>query len=230
MSVANQKLITLDRIRVDMKQTGRQYLAVYRDNLFQVYQILEGKKSFGIYLYLLSQKPHYYNGKREPNNNSYFELSPIAIKEELGISKTTYLTAVKELEELGFLENTKGNTYRFYELPQRYKAKSYEKFKEDRIITIDEQEKYLKEKYEEELRANVREEMREKEKTISEEIKNTPIPEPRNRQELIEQSGNPFCRYTYQELDKKLRFATEEEKQQIQEAMMLVGLYEADWN
>lgn len=57
---------------------------------------------FQIYLYLASNC-----------NNFQLSLSQKAIEEQLGIKKTAYHTAIKQLEELGYIRLVKGNLYEF---------------------------------------------------------------------------------------------------------------------
>ena len=62
---------------------------------------------FGLYLYLASNKDGY-----------LLELSAAAVEREIGIKKTAYHTALKDLEEKGYLKKEQGNTYAFSPSPK----------------------------------------------------------------------------------------------------------------
>ena len=51
-------------------------------------------------------------------NNYTFALSPALITEEIGMPRSTYHDQFKILENKGYLVNTHGNTYEFFEKPQ----------------------------------------------------------------------------------------------------------------
>lgn len=62
---------------------------------------------FGLYLYLASNKDGY-----------LLELGAAAVEREIGIKKTAYHTALKDLEEKGYLKKEQGNTYAFSPSPK----------------------------------------------------------------------------------------------------------------
>ena len=62
---------------------------------------------FGLYLYLASNKDGY-----------LLELSAATVEREIGIKKTAYHTALKDLEEKGYLKKEQGNTYAFSPSPK----------------------------------------------------------------------------------------------------------------
>ena len=51
-------------------------------------------------------------------DNYTLALSPAAILQEIGLKRSTYHEKFHELEEKGYLVNTHGNTFEFYEVPQ----------------------------------------------------------------------------------------------------------------
>lgn len=69
------------------------------------------------------------------NQNGYeFALSSKAVQEDFGIKIKQYNNAVKELEEKGFLVNTKGNNYIFNEIPVNTKGNNDVITKEDNDV------------------------------------------------------------------------------------------------
>lgn len=158
MSVPNQKLILIDREKVNTVQKGRRFLMVYTDNINMAYNIMNGEKCFGLYLYLLECMPHFYNEKPVDNMPPKFELSGSAIQDELGMTKPTYQRSIDKLIELGFLKHIKGNLYYFYEMPQQYRVKTYEEYKHEeelKEISIEEAQKILKNRQDEELKRQI---------------------------------------------------------------------------
>lgn len=156
MSDANQKSIYINRDKVNT-QGGRRYLLVYTDNLNIAYQKMEGKKCFGLYLYLLERMPHFYNGEKINSAPKQFELSAVAVNNEIGMSRTTYNRAVEELINLGFLELLQGNTYIFHEMPKQYRPQTIQEYEEEKIITIEETEKIMKERQREQIKQSIEE-------------------------------------------------------------------------
>ena len=75
-----------------------------------------GATALRLYLYLAS------------NANGYnLALSPAAIDAEIGMPRSTYHEQFKVLVEKGYLVETKGNQYEFYEVPQPAAGKTKEK-------------------------------------------------------------------------------------------------------
>lgn len=60
-----------------------------------------------LYLYFAANKDNY-----------SFALSPVAVKNEIGMARSTYNDQFHRLVEKGYLVNRSGNTYDFYEVPQ----------------------------------------------------------------------------------------------------------------
>ena len=51
-------------------------------------------------------------------DNYTLALSPTAVRQAIGLKRSTYHDKFHELEEKGYLVNTHGNTFEFYEVPQ----------------------------------------------------------------------------------------------------------------
>ena len=51
-------------------------------------------------------------------DNYTLALSPAAVRKAIGLKRSTYHDKFHELEDKGYLVNTHGNTYEFYEVPQ----------------------------------------------------------------------------------------------------------------
>ena len=101
MSVPNQKII---RIEKDKYQT--RFLQIGDEQWKKAFQSMK-PTVFGMYLYLASNKDGY-----------SLELSAAAVEREIGIKKTAYHTALKDLEERGYLKKEQGNTYVFSPSPK----------------------------------------------------------------------------------------------------------------
>lgn len=81
------------------------FLQVNKEDWQEAYKTL-GQSAFGLYLYLA-------------NNNDDFRiaLSPIAVKNAIGISESTYRRAIDELIKWAYLTLEKNNTYVFTTAP-----------------------------------------------------------------------------------------------------------------
>ena len=101
MSVPNQKVI---RIEKDKYQS--RFLQIGDEQWKKAFQSMR-PTVFGLYLYLASNKDGY-----------LLELSAAAVEREIGIKKTAYHTALKDLEEKGYLKKEQGNTYTFSPSPK----------------------------------------------------------------------------------------------------------------
>ena len=101
MSVPNQKII---RIEKDKYQS--RFLQIGDEQWKKAFQSMR-PTVFGLYLYLASNKDGY-----------LLELSAAAVEREIGIKKTAYHTALKNLEEKGYLKKEQGNTYAFSPSPK----------------------------------------------------------------------------------------------------------------
>ena len=107
MSVPNQKII---RIEKDKYQS--RFLQIGDEQWKKAFQTMK-PTVFGMYLYLASNKDGY-----------LLELSAAAVEREIGIKKTAYHTALKDLEEKGYLKKEQGNTYAFSPSPKFANANS----------------------------------------------------------------------------------------------------------
>lgn len=101
MSVPNQKII---RIEKDKYQS--RFLQIGDEQWKKAFQTMK-PTVFGMYLYLASNKDGY-----------LLELSAATVEREIGIKKTAYHTALKDLEEKGYLKKEQGNTYAFSPSPK----------------------------------------------------------------------------------------------------------------
>lgn len=101
MGVPNQKII---RIEKDKYQS--RFLQIGDGQWKKAFQSMR-PTVFGLYLYLASNKDGY-----------LLELSAAAVEREIGIKKTAYHTALKDLEEKGYLKKEQGNTYAFSPSPK----------------------------------------------------------------------------------------------------------------
>ena len=66
-----------------------------------------GAHGLQLYLYLASNADNY-----------TLALSPAAVRQAIGLKRSTYHDKFHELEDKGYLVNTHGNTFEFYEVPQ----------------------------------------------------------------------------------------------------------------
>ena len=101
MSVPNQKII---RIEKDKYQS--RFLQIGDEQWKKAFQSMR-PTVFGLYLYLASNKDGY-----------LLELSAATVERKIGIKKTAYHTALKDLEEKGYLKKEQGNTYAFSPSPK----------------------------------------------------------------------------------------------------------------
>ena len=101
MSVPNQKVI---RIEKDKYQS--RFLQIGDEQWKKAFRSMR-PTVFGLYLYLASNKDGY-----------LLELSAAVVEREIGIKKTAYHTALKDLEEKGYLKKEQGNTYAFSPSPK----------------------------------------------------------------------------------------------------------------
>lgn len=101
MSVPNQKTIRIEKDKYQSK-----FLQIGDEQWKKAFQSMK-PTVFGLYLYLASNKDGY-----------LLELSAAAVEREIGIKKTAYHTALKDLEEKGYLKKEQGNTYAFSPSPK----------------------------------------------------------------------------------------------------------------
>lgn len=101
VSVPNQKIIRIEKDKYQSK-----FLQIGDEQWKKAFQSMR-PTVFGLYLYLASNKDGY-----------LLELSAAAVEREIGIKKTAYHTALKDLEEKGYLKKEQGNTYAFSPSPK----------------------------------------------------------------------------------------------------------------
>lgn len=103
-TVPNQKIVRVEKEKVE-RGTKRPYTTNYVEHINAAAKNLQAG-AFKLYMYFAINAPHY-----------EFALSSKAVEEEFGIKIKQYNNAIKELEDKGYLYNTKGNNYFFYESP-----------------------------------------------------------------------------------------------------------------
>jgi len=96
----NQKVLHINKTKVT-----RGFLQVQLDEVYQASKNL-GEAEFKIYIYLCGNKDGY-----------DMALSQVAVQEAVGVKKTAYYSAIKGLEEKGYIVNNQGNIYNFYTSP-----------------------------------------------------------------------------------------------------------------
>lgn len=100
-TVANQKTITTKSAKHDKKNT----YAMLNINAMQEAMTLLKPNTFKLWCYMAKNQ-----------NNYTFALSCKDACDFCKMTKPTYLSGVKELIEVGYLVNTNGNHYDFYEM------------------------------------------------------------------------------------------------------------------
>lgn len=106
MSAQNQRFFTSERESI-VKPCKEPFTIVYNRNLLEASRRLNGTE-FKVFVYLLSQKP-----------NVKLELSPMAIANEVNISKHSVQNAITKLVELGYLVYYNKNCFFFFDYLQR---------------------------------------------------------------------------------------------------------------
>ena len=101
MSVPNQRIIKVQKAKADKEHLYTMFNLKALNSAFQCLNSIGGIKLF-IYI-----------GKNQ--NNYSFELSRAAFMEWSGLAETAYKSGIKELINKGYLVNTNGNNYIFYE-------------------------------------------------------------------------------------------------------------------
>lgn len=96
----NQKIIHIN------KKTSSDFLQIDKDAWMKASKELN-YGTFRVYLYLAGNQ-----------DNFDLALSPVAVKEKVGISKNTYHRAITELQEKKYLFLKQGNIFDFYIYPQ----------------------------------------------------------------------------------------------------------------
>jgi len=100
-TVANQRTV-----RVHRERAASDFLGIKNENWKAAARDLS-PHALLLYLYLASNADNY-----------TFALSPAAITADIGMPRSTYHDQFKVLVNKGYLVNTRGNTYDFYEKPQ----------------------------------------------------------------------------------------------------------------
>lgn len=102
MTYPNQKTVIVHREKAE-----KDFLGIKNENWTAACRDL-GVYGFALYLYFAANA-----------NNYKFDVSPVAIRNAIGMPKSTYYDNFKKLVSKGYLINTHGSTYEFYEVPQR---------------------------------------------------------------------------------------------------------------
>ena len=97
----NQRMVKVHRERATAN-----FLGIKNENWQAASRDL-GAHGLQLYLYLASTADNY-----------TLALSPAAVRQAIGLKRSTYHDKFHELEDKGYLVNTHGNTYEFYEVPQ----------------------------------------------------------------------------------------------------------------
>ena len=97
----NQRMVKVHRERATAN-----FLGIKNENWQAASRDL-GAHGLQLYLYLASNADNY-----------TLALSPAAVRQAIGLKRSTYHDKFHELEEKGYLVNTHGNTFEFYEFPQ----------------------------------------------------------------------------------------------------------------
>ena len=101
VTYANQRMV-----RVHRERAASDFLGIKNENWKAAARDLS-PHALLLYLYLASNADNY-----------TLALSPAAITEDVGMPRSTYHDQFKVLVNKGYLVNTHGNTYDFYEKPQ----------------------------------------------------------------------------------------------------------------
>ena len=96
----NQRMVKVHRERATAN-----FLGIKNENWQAASRDL-GAHGLQLYLYLASNADNY-----------TLALSPTAVRQAIGLKRSTYHDKFHELEEKGYLVNTHGNTFEFYEVP-----------------------------------------------------------------------------------------------------------------
>ena len=97
----NQRMVKVHRERATAN-----FLGIKNENWQAASRDL-GAHGLQLYLYMASNADNY-----------TLALSPAAVRQAIGLKRSTYHDKFHELEEKGYLVNTHGNTFEFYEVPQ----------------------------------------------------------------------------------------------------------------
>ena len=101
MTYPNQRLV-----RVHRERAATDFLGIKNENWMAASRDL-GAHALQLYLYLAS------------NADNYLEaLSPVAVRQAIGMARSTFHDQFHKLEDKGYLVHSHGNTYNFYEAPK----------------------------------------------------------------------------------------------------------------
>lgn len=112
----NQRIIKINREKVNYKDSKRPYMIAYTDLIEQASQDLSGG-AFKVYIYMISNQDNY-----------KFGCSPQDISNRYGLNVDTVKKAINKLIEKGYLVKNNG-TYEFYEKPLVLDLEPVEKVK-----------------------------------------------------------------------------------------------------
>lgn len=101
MSFPNQRLVCVHRERASSN-----FLGIKNINWQAASRDL-GAHALQLYLYLAANADNY-----------TFALSPTAIRQSIGMARSTYHDQFRKLVDKGYLVQSTGNTFEFYEVPQ----------------------------------------------------------------------------------------------------------------
>ncbi len=93
-------------VKVHRERATANFLGIKNENWQAASRDL-GAHGLQLYLYLASNADNY-----------TLALSPAAVRQAIGLKRSTYHDKFHELEDKRYLVNTHGNTYEFYEVPQ----------------------------------------------------------------------------------------------------------------
>ena len=101
MTYPNQRLV-----RIHRERAASDFLGIKNENWMAASRDL-GAHALQLYLYLAS------------NADNYLEaLSPVAVRQAIGMARSTFHDQFHRLEDKGYLVHSHGNTYDFYEVPK----------------------------------------------------------------------------------------------------------------
>lgn len=101
MTYPNQRMVRVHRERV-----SSDFLGIKNENWQAASRDL-GAHALQLYLYLASNA-----------NNYTLALSPVAVRQAIGMARSTYHDQFHKLIDKGYLVPAHGNTFEFYEVPQ----------------------------------------------------------------------------------------------------------------
>lgn len=100
-TVPNQRVI-----RIHRERASSDFLGIKNENWMAASRVL-GATALRLYLYLASNA-----------DNFMLALSPLALERDVGMPRSTFYDQFRKLVNYGYLVQTGGNQYDFYEVPQ----------------------------------------------------------------------------------------------------------------